>query len=255
MVKGITNRDLALFKSLGHYGVLSTGQIWEIHFKEIAKTTMLRRLRALEEKDQIRRIHGLPDGSHGWCLTLTCARSFGIQGVFRHINRTSLVHDVALSEVRLKLKSVGLGETWIPEHILRYQAWENRIKHRRVAETIPDGIFTIEHKGEHLAVAVELEINQKNSERYQKSFRAYYCKRNLGMVWYLVPNESLGRRLESVWKKIPSSETIFAWSLISNVLNNPYDIELHCDGKKRLLREFIAIHRPAHSSAQGVSRF
>ncbi|MFM8314791.1 MAG: hypothetical protein ACKOA8_10935 [Deltaproteobacteria bacterium] len=255
MVKGVTQRDLALFKSLGDFGVLSTAQVRELNFKEIRTTTMLRRLRVLEEKDQIRRIHGLPDGSHGWCLTVTCARTFGIQGVFRQINRTSLIHDVTLSEIRLKLKSVGLGDTWVAEHILRYRAWENRIKRRRVAETIPDGIFTIEHKGEHLAVAVELEINQKTTERYQKSFRAYDCKRNLGMVWYLVPHLALGRRLESIWKKIPSADTAFTWSLISNVINNPYDIELHRNGQKQFLREVTAIHRPAQSSAQGVSRF
>jgi hypothetical protein len=251
----LTQRDHSLITNLSEFGVLSTHQIWALNFKNARKTTMLRRLRILERNNKIRRIHGLPDGSHGWSLTLSCARELGVQGVFKNINRNSIHHDITLSQLRLSLKSVGLGDNWVPEHILRYRAWEARERIRKIPESIPDGIFTLHKNNEHLVVAVELEMTPKNSSRYRKSFAAYYFKRNLGMLWYLVPNLSFGRRLEQIWLKNYKENSRLYWSLISQVLQAPYDIELHKSGKKLLLRDILTIKNPAHSPAQEVSSF
>ena len=254
MVRGITERDHALFQKLGDYGVLSTGQLRELFFKNIRKTTMLRRLRALERRYLIRRIQGLSDGSHGWSLTKRCAYKLGTEGVFKNINRNSLQHDVTLSQVRMALQSVGLGETWVPEHVLRFRAWQERNQNKKVSENIPDGIFTVESGGDYLAVAIELELNEKNSDRYAKTLGSYWGKQSLAMIWYLVPTRALGEKIERLWKKTNgTSNTRLKWSIISQVLKNPYDIELHCLGTTRLLRNVITLRQPAHTTAHTVS--
>lgn len=255
MVRGITERDHALFRKLGDFGVLSTGQLRELFFKDIRKTTMLRRLRILEKRDLIRRVHGLSDGSHGWCLTLKCANRFGIEGVFRHINRNALEHDVTLSQVRMSLQSVGLGDTWVPEHVLRHRAWLERKQTGKVPENIPDGILTFEKKGEYLAIAVELEMTEKNSDRYVKTLQAHRFKRTISMIWYLVPTKALGLKLERIWRKYNTTNERLRWTLISQVLKAPYDIEINANGKSNLLRDYITMSSPipAHSTAHGVS--
>ncbi len=155
----VTARDERLLRQLGDFGVLSTAQIRELFFVGVRKTTMLRRMRLLEERDLIRRLRGLPDGSHGWCLSLRCATALGFVGIGRRLNRHTLEHDVTLSQVRLALESVGLGTQWTPEHVLRNEAWRARKPHMPEPESIPDGVFTIEVAGKFLAVAVELEMS------------------------------------------------------------------------------------------------
>ena len=254
MVRGLTERDHALFRKLGDFGALSTAQVRELFFKDIRTTTMLRRLRLLEKRELLRRIHGLSDGSHGWCLTKRCAKQLGVEGIFRNLNRNSLEHDVTLSQVRMSLESVGLGATWVPEHVLRFKAWQDRSQSGKVPENVPDGIFTVEKSGQYLAVAVELEMTEKNSDRYAKSLKAYFWKQSLAMIWYLVPNKALGLKLERIWKKMNNSyDTRLKWTLISQVLKNPYDIEIHSQGTTRLLRDAITFKEPAHSGAHPVS--
>lgn len=51
----IQERDLKLFGQLIRFGALSTRQIRELDFKDVAHTTLMRRLRALEKGHHIRR--------------------------------------------------------------------------------------------------------------------------------------------------------------------------------------------------------
>jgi len=46
----LTARDLTLFEKLSDYGMLSTAQINLLIFSSIAKTTVLKRLRHLEDR-------------------------------------------------------------------------------------------------------------------------------------------------------------------------------------------------------------
>ncbi len=256
MKSNVTPRDQKLLHQLGDFGVLSTGQIRELFFPEIAKTTMLRRLRILEQWDLIRRLRGLSDGSHGWCLSQRCATALGFVGIGRRLNRHTLEHDVTLSQVRLALGSVGLGTQWTPEHVLRNEAWRARKPHTPEPENIPDGVLAIEVEGKFLAVAVELELSAKNKDRYRKALKAYWWKHNLALIWYLVPHEALGRKLEHIWHEVTSGgpDIRLRWSIIEQVLKRPYDIVLRRKGGTRLLREITPMKPPdAHEVAHPMS--
>jgi hypothetical protein len=256
-MKELTPRDEKLLRQLGDFGVLSTAQLRATFFAETRKTTMLRRLRKLEKLALIRRLRGLPDGSHGWCLTLRCATALGFVGIGNRINRHTLEHDITLSQIRLVLQTVGLGAQWTPEHVLQHKAWQARKPHSAAPDNIPDGVFIVPYNGSFIAVAIELELTTKNKERYRKTLRAYWWKRNIGMIWYLVPHEALGQKLDRVWKKVieGGKDRHLRWSIIDELLNNPYDVRLHNQDGSVPLREVFAIKPPpAHGVAHPVSR-
>ena len=64
----ITNRDIEIFKLIANYGMLSSKQINSICFNSIATTTVLRRLRMLEDKRYIQRLLGLESQDVLWIL-------------------------------------------------------------------------------------------------------------------------------------------------------------------------------------------
>src|SRR5471032_3035587 len=105
-------RDKTLLSQLSRYGVLSTKQIGATSFEGIAHTTLMRRLRKLEEADLILRLAGLPDAMSGWCLTTRGASAIGASEPHRYSNQNTLLHEVTLSQVRMALETVGLGENW-----------------------------------------------------------------------------------------------------------------------------------------------
>ena len=65
----LTQRDFKLFNMLFDYGLLTTGQMNNLIFNSIRKTTILRRLRLLEAKGFIKRMIGLESFEALWFLT------------------------------------------------------------------------------------------------------------------------------------------------------------------------------------------
>jgi hypothetical protein len=249
-------RDSKLMQRLGKYGVLSTAQIHEGLFPGIRKTTMLRRLRKLEARDQIRRVAGLPDGSYGWTLTSRQSTALGFSGISRHTSRISVDHDVLLSAVRLALERAGIETRWTPEHVLRHRAWEARKPNGMIPENIPDGVFTTMIGDQIRAVSVELELSAKNSERYRKILTSYREKRQLWGFWYIVSHESIAVKIGKIWRKVArdSKAPRFVWSLFDEVCKNPADAKLHYGGSAFPLGTIFTKRAVAHSPAHPVSR-
>ena len=119
----------------------------------------------------------------------------GFVGISRNANPCTLTHDVTLSEVRFSLQSVGIGLDWVPEHVLRFRAWQARHPYEAKPENIPDATLTLQRPGHSVPTAIELEMTIKNQARYEKIFRAYRWKQTFGCIWYLVPSTSIGERL------------------------------------------------------------
>jgi hypothetical protein len=255
MMRFTTQRDEDLLQKLGDFGVLSTAQIQHLFFKNAQKTTLLRRLRRLEALDLIQRIRGLPDGSHGWSLAPTGARSRGLIAIGRRLNRHTLEHDVTIGEVRFALERVGLGAGWMPEHHLRLRAWQSRKPGSSAPENIPDGVFSAEAHGTYLAIAVELELHPKSTERYRKTLRAYRSRQNIAVIWYLVPYESLGRKLDRAWAQETRGyrDKRLRWSLLGEVLKTPESALLHNESGTIALRDLFTLKTPAHGVAHPMS--
>ncbi|MEW6056151.1 MAG: replication-relaxation family protein [Bdellovibrionota bacterium] len=243
----VTNRDSKLLEKLGSFGIFSTQQIQRVFFKEIDLSTVRRRLRKLEKADLIRRVEGLDKGGVGWCLTLKAARVVGIESPFFHFNRSTLHHEILLSELRLSLEAVGVGDQWTPEHVLRAEAWRTRSGKKPEKELIPDGICSVVYKEEKQKVAIELELTLKHRARYEKVFNAYLKRKDLWGVWYFVPSERMGRILDEVWRKVNRNNRndLFMWSLLNQALRDPWNLEVHFSGNRHPMRKLITMKQPS----------
>lgn len=246
-----TKRDREILAKLSRYGILSTNQIRRVFFSEVDLTTVRRRLRILEAAGFIFRVPGLDDGGLGWALTQKSATELGSSFPIRHFNRNSVGHDILLSEVRLKLESVGLGASWIPEHVLKRKTPKTSYLEERF---VPDALFTVINQNKQRVVALELELNAKSKKRYEKILQKYLRMKNLWALWYLVPSESVGKMLEAVWSKLNSSKRndLFIWSIIDEVLANPSEAIIRSEHLRLPLKNLIVI--PALRAALTQSR-
>jgi len=248
-----------MMKTLGRYGVLSTEQAAKMFFPGTALTTVRRRLRALEKADHIFRVSGLDNGGVAWAVTKMSAQKLGCVHPARHFNRNSLTHDVLLSEVRYTLESTGVGEKWVPEHVLKIQTAIKHAKQMSERHFVPDAIFSVRQRGENRVVALELELTGKNRKRYEAILERYKYKKTLWAVWYLVANESLGRLLESVWKEVNFGKRndLLIWSELDSVLSNPREALVRCEHFSVPLKNHVTmkpLQDPALSGALPQSR-
>jgi hypothetical protein len=242
-----TSRDSEMMKTVGRYGVLSTEQLAKIFFPNTALTTVRRRLRLLEDEDMIYRVSGLDNGGVAWALTKSEARKIGCMYPIRHFNRNSLKHDVLLSEVRHRLESIGMGESWVPEHVLKAQAYTNRSRDEDQTPFVPDALFSVRQKGESRVVALELELNGKHRKRYENILSRYRRKKTLWAVWYLVTTDALGKTLEKVWKEINGGRRndLLMWSSLASFFKDPRETRVRSEHFSYSLKDLVETKAPA----------
>lgn len=254
----LTPRDLEIFKLMAKTAILTTAQIQKSAFSGVAVTTVLRRLRKLETEKYIQRVDGLPNHEIAWVLTIKGSNSIGYDNPKRHFHRLSLVHDVNLSELRLKLEDCGIAHSWIPEHEIRSAMARKHGVRRMQSATVPDGIMGVSHKGVMESVAIELELHHKSQNRYKQIFQSYRWKENILAVWYLVPSKSLGKHLEKLWLGVSGRPVPWLlWSQVDDVIqkgekskiyffDNTFELE-------NLFKPKKLIEVPAHKAGLGVS--
>lgn len=252
------DRDRILLSHLANYGVLSTRQLSSLVFKSIRLTTALRRLRILEKRTLIRKTKGLENGGYAWSLTTEGASLLGTKVPQKFINRNTLEHDVTLNDVRLALRTVGLGTTWQPEHALRRLAWADRSRQQNGRSIVPDGLFAADWQTGPKTIAVELELNQKSMNRYDEIFKRYEFSKALGVLWYIVPTHSIGKSIMARFqKRAKYTSCDFAYSVLHQVLENPWHMEWNHIKGKTLIRNCIKMTEPkvtgpAQEAAHGV---
>jgi len=233
----ITKRDIQLFDRLSHYGMLSSKQINKLLFKEIALTTVLRRLRLLERNGFIKRITGLPNMIL-WAMT-SKALSFGGSEAFkRHWNKNQLDHDHKLNELRLFLEELGISKNWVTEHELRLLTFRKYKIEEAKSKLIPDGIMVVRSGIRNISVAIELELNLKSRSRIEDILERYLEKKELTSLWYICGSKSISRAIREVWKRVMKESSLeLHLSLFEDVFVRPEEVI------------------PAHFHAQGVSKW
>lgn len=169
----LTLRDERILIEIQSYGLLTTRMIAARHFENTAMTTVLRRLRLLEQEGYIHRVVGLEGGQLAWSLTQKSALRFDSKPSKIHFPRFVLDHDLKLVQLRLRLEGANLVHSWRPEHEIRAKVAARfgvrGISHR----TIPDGLMGIENKGFKQTLAIEVELSAKNQKRYRSIFWDY----------------------------------------------------------------------------------
>ena len=250
-----TPRDRLLIQKLGTHHLFSTTQIGKLFFPEVALTTVRRRLRHLEKKGFLYRVNGLNGGGVAWTLTKKTSQAIGVDIPFRSFNRNTIHHDVMVSEVRLALENVGLGENWVPEHVLKSRS-AKALDHEQKSVQIPDAMFTMKRGGQSSVMALEVELNGKDRFRYWNILSNYAKKRKLYAVWYILENPNIAKALEEAWrdtKKKHETGLVLLWSNLEEIINDPLNTRLHSGIQSILLREFASAPRVALPESRRIS--
>lgn len=267
----LTKRDLEMFQRLRDYGLLTTRQVASMHFSNIAITTVLRRLRKLEAVSYIQRIIGIESHEVAWALTPKGAVTIGCDTFKRYFRRDCLDHELKLCALRLCLEGAGIAQSWIPEHVIRSQLARRHGLRRMKDRLVPDGLMGVDAGDVKESVAIELELNFKNSRRYHHTFKDYSHKDKIAAVWYVVTLPSLGRSLLKAWNeatRFSGTKVSFQWSELSEVMNDPMTAKVHGLKGEMVLGElwkakfsnavqkmaYESTNRPAHTPALAVSR-
>lgn len=249
-----TQRDQAILNDIQNYGILTTRIIASKHFPNVAMTTVLRRLRALESAAYITRVSGLKDAQNGWILTKSTAEQMLPLASKVHFPKFILEHEFALTNLRLKLEAAGIARTWKPEHEIRSRVAQ-RFGLRRISErVIPDGLMGVETNGRKETIAIEIEFSGKNQRRYRSIFREYANKKNIWAFWHLVGKRMIGHQLMSAAKGSYHGRRspYFLWSALDDVMADPLNATMN-GYEERYLVSQLWTPSPAHLPAQGVS--
>lgn len=250
----ITNRDLELLRQLSKYGMLSTGQIAKMTFQQIALTTVLRRLRLLEEHKLIQRVATLPTHEVLWSLTDRGAEAADVSVPKRNWSKNMLDHDYKLLSLRLLLEGNGVARSWTPEHEIRSMAFRKYGLRGMKDRVIPDALMGVSVKGKMESVALELELTLKNSTKLKKVIRHYRDSDGLYGVWYIVPRKSIKDQIHKVWNecRILTKGTRIFYPYFDEVMATPATASLASIEPMRKIAE-VFTPLPAQVSAQHLS--
>ena len=252
----ITQRDRKLLARVSDFGLLSTRQIEAMVFSGVASTTVLRRLRRLEEAGYLRRVPEIR--AHVWTLGARNPLPYELQ-TYGIINRNTLAHDVTVSDVRWALEKAGLGAAWKSGHVLRKEAGATYSKSRGAVDAIPDGLIGIPVQGSYRGVALEVELHAKGRHRYRKVFESYRSKKNIWKIWYVVAHQKLGQQIIGIstplyWDRAPG---FVVYSLIDELVRDPFTARAVSSQGSVLVPEIFPITSvpPAHSPAHPLSGY
>lgn len=235
----LTKRDLTLFSKLQSYGLLRTSQIAAMVFPGVNSATVLRRLRKLESDGYIKRELKLSGYEIAWSVTYKGGSAVGNLPLKRHFRTDMMDHDLKLTDLRLLFEGTEIAHSWIPEHEIRSRVAKKRglreLKHR----VVPDGLMGVNFRGSKESVAIELELQWKNSSRYRKIFEQYRFKDSIWAVWYLVASEGLGNAIEREWNGISyaSSTPVLLWSFVDEVITEGRNARAFARGKNKKIGE------------------
>lgn len=224
----ITKRDIALFKMLSNYGMLSTRQVGQLVFSSIATTTVCRRLRLLEAGSYVKRIRGLESQDHMWLLEARGARLAEVEVPKKRWSKNMLPHDFKLLSLRLALEASGVAHDWTPEHAIRSNVFKVFGFRAAKEKQIPDGLMGIEINGYRQSVSVELELERKSIKRYGEVFRRYSGKPDLHAIWYLAADNGTANLVYKIWWKTKSLYGVpkLYVSFLDEVMKDPLEARL-----------------------------
>lgn len=248
-------RDGELLKMICDFGVLSTKQIGNLFFKEVAITTVLKRLRILEKAGLIKRVSGLESFELLWVISDKGARIIEKENYKTSWSKQLLEHDYKISSLRLSFLNLKLYESWIPEHEIRSLLYKKYSFKGSLNKLIPDGLITIKRKGNVETWAMEMELSLKGKDRYEKIFKEYGKKENLSGIWYLVKGESNFKSLNDAYKRHSCllHGKAFIISYVDEVLSSLMDAKIFYPTYAETLADFLGIpklqsaHMPAHN--------
>jgi hypothetical protein len=232
--------------------MFSTKQIIEMYFKKVNSSTVLRRLRAIEKENYLRRVGKLDSNEFLWGVTSKGGEHTGIDHFKTQWSKSMLDHDHKLVSLRLILERLGIVNSWTAEHQIRSMIYKKYYLREAKNKLIPDGLMEASIKNYSESMAIELELNLKNKERYQKIIYAYQGKDDLHAVWYIVTSLPIMNCLKDYWQKSRSSSKLKVYfSFFEDIKSLGVDAKMFGLDSTYLIKNYFDL--PAHLAAQEVS--
>ena len=251
----IQKRDREFLHKLNRYGLLGSGHISDACFRGIAQSTMFRRLRKLEDEDLVARATGLKRGKCAWYLSRNGARAIAVEGPSRFTNRNALEHELAITDFRLALESLGHAQNFVTEREIRKNFTWSR-GHDRADQVIPDGVLIENVMGTLSAISLEMELNQKSHQRYRRIFSEYRYMKTTGFVWYIAKDDAIARAVLASWRKVERFESSprLLVTRLDDLLTNKTSAAIDFDdGSKKSLKELLIGQSETAQSVSSLS--
>lgn len=217
-------------------------------------TTVLRRLRHLNEEGLIQKIFGLETSERLWALTKKAVDKFEFESAKTNFPRAILEHDATLSTLRMRLENSGIVQSWIAEHTVRKRVAAKHGVSGMKKRIVPDGIMGVRVGETNQSVAVELELSNKNQERYRQILWNYAKKESLYAVWYVVNSKTIQKQIEEAkkWVYFDSASPKLLFSNIDDVLGDPPVAFIGSTEEAHTVRDLF-VNQTAHTPAHPVS--
>jgi hypothetical protein len=205
----------------------------------------------MEKVGLIYRVRGLDCGGVAWALTKKASLKLGSPYPHRSFSRNTLVHDVALGEIRCAMEKAGICSNWVPEHALKAQAMQKLGTRNEDRPFVPDAIFSIQQAGSTRVVALELELHGKATKRYENILERYRRKKSIWALWYVVPTEPLGHTIERVWNRINYGRRndLLMWLTLDSLIQCPLIARVRNEHLNYSVAELLQSKAPALAGA------
>ena len=257
-----TARDTKLIRVVFDYGAVSSRQLAAWFFEGVEKTTVLRRLRRLEDGAFIRKRGTLSDGTAVYLIDETGAKHLGERPEATTFPRHLLEHEIEINSLRWRLEKLGLVKSWMTERALRSQIMRRNPGKERSNLIVPDALILFRHFLDPGAkVQMELELHAKSDQRYRARLEKFRPTKVQGSAfnWYLVRASSCGERILRFAQKYGGTEAkdFIGFSVLQEFWERGLEAKLHRPGRAIPLHAVFAVppeKHPAHGDAQGLSR-
>lgn len=197
----LTVRDLNLLYELYENVVTSFYQIHNMFFAGRSHATVLNRLRQLEEngyisRTKVPRIKSWRGDREIGVVFQATAKSIRLlqtkhaSVVFNDrpvvLSPMTLDHDLLLNDIKDRLLGKYPASRWI----------NGKNLNPKDLRKIPDAV--LKFKDQPKAIAIELELHAKSTQRYQQIITEFRLSSGLRKVIYVTPNEQIDRKIMSV---------------------------------------------------------
>ena len=205
----INDRDKKILKYLFEQKVAYQRSLSERFFSKTAQATMIRRLQKLLKGKFIAKSG---HDCNGRLQVYYCLSAYGLDVIKEDFifetsgasfKSASIEHDLGLSEIRNKLESYEMMESYYSENYLQNCSLEDGLqKLLPLRELNADAAVRIKTNHGSFWAAIEYERRKKSPGKYIKKFTDYYLRSEIAAVFYICEGEEIVNLITKVDKEV-----------------------------------------------------
>ena len=204
----IGHRDIELFSYLYEVKAATAAQVKREIFSNVTRSVVYTRLKKLIHMNYIKRSLFFKDNRaiSAYSLSKTALRKFIFSDREEHALKRSLsdsiVHDVALNDIRHKLLNCEQVIDYYSENVLNSSAsFVTADEFKSFRKVHSDGMIMFKKGDDTFNVAIEYEHTLKYTQRYRDLFFRYMLERDIVAVLYICKDEKVLTRVTRAYEK------------------------------------------------------